>query len=75
MPLLNAVINWINYKRNYQIELFREHPDDIQKETLLNLLNKSKNTEWGKLHKYNEIRSTQDFQEAVPLQTDRKSVV
>ncbi|MGM0621714.1 MAG: GH3 auxin-responsive promoter family protein [Bacteroidota bacterium] len=69
MPLLNAVINWINYKRNYQIELFREHPNDIQKETLLNLLNKSKNTEWGKLHKYNEIRSVHDFQEALPLQT------
>ncbi len=68
MPLLNTVINWINFKRNYQIQLYREHPNDIQKETLLNLLSKAKNTEWGKKYKYSDIKSIHDFQEAVPLQ-------
>jgi hypothetical protein len=69
MPLLNAVIKWINFKRNYQIQLYREHPIDIQKETFLSLLNKSKTTEWGKKYNYKKISSIPDFQESVPLQT------
>jgi hypothetical protein len=69
MPLLNSVINWINFKRNYQIQLYREHPNDIQKETLLNLLRRAKDTTWGKKFKYGEIRSIETFQQKVPLQT------
>jgi hypothetical protein len=69
MPLLNTVIKWINLKRNYQIELYREHPFEIQKETLLDLLRKAKNTQWGKEYKFNQILSVHDFQESLPLQT------
>src|SRR5690554_605065 len=69
MPLLNSVINWINFKRNYQIQLYREHPNDIQKETLLNLLRRAKDSTWGKKYKYGEMRSVEDFQQNVPLQT------
>ncbi len=69
MALLNTVINWINFKRNYQMQLYREHPFEIQKEALLNLLNKSKETEWGKQYQYQDIRSVDDFKKAVPLQT------
>ncbi|MBW6534098.1 MAG: GH3 auxin-responsive promoter family protein [Mariniphaga sp.] len=69
MPLLNSVINWINFKRNYQIQLYREHPNDIQKETLLNLLRRAKDTSWGKMHNYGEIRSVETFQQSVPMQT------
>ncbi len=68
MPLLNAVIKWINFKRYYQIELYREHPYEIQKETLLNLLRKARYTRWGEKYEYGKIRSLRDFQEAVPLQ-------
>lgn len=69
MPLLNSVINWINFKRNYQIQLYREHPNDIQKETLLNLLRRAKDTTWGKKYKYGDIRAIETFQQNVPLQT------
>jgi hypothetical protein len=69
MPLLNSVINWINFKRNYQIQLYREHPNDIQKETLLNLLRRAKDTTWGKKYNYGEIRAVETFQQSVPLQT------
>jgi len=68
MPLLNSVIKWINIKRNYQIQYYREHPHEIQNETLLNLLNNAENTLWGKKFNYSQISSVNDFKNAVPLQ-------
>jgi len=69
MPLLNSVINWINFKRIYQIELYRDHPHEIQNETFFDLISAAKNTQWGKKYSYKEIASISDFQESVPLQT------
>ena len=68
MPLLNSVVKWINIKRNYQIQYYRDHPIEIQNETLLELLNSAKNTQWGKKYNYSEIRSVKDFKSTVPLQ-------
>jgi hypothetical protein len=69
MPLLNSVINWINYKRIYQIQLYREYPEEIQKETLFNLLNKAKYTRWGIDYNFDKIKSVNDYQKSLPLQT------
>ena len=69
MPLLNSVIKWINFKRIYQIQLYWDHPHEIQRETLLGLINNAKGTVWGKNHHFSEISTVKDFQEAVPLQT------
>lgn len=69
MALINSVISWINVKRIFQIQLYREHPHEIQNEQLLGLLNNAKRTEWGKEHKFSDISSVTDFQQAVPLQT------
>jgi hypothetical protein len=52
MPIVNSIINWINYKRIYEIDLYREHAKDIQAEVLFNLLNTAKNTEWGEKYDY-----------------------
>lgn len=68
MPLLNSVIKWLNIKRTYQIQYYRDHPLEIQNETLLDLLKHAADTEWGKSHNYSKIKSTSDFQHAVPLQ-------
>ncbi len=68
MPLLNSVIKWINIKRNYQIQYYRDHPHEIQNETLLSLLNNAENTVWGKKYNYSTISSVEDFKKAVPLQ-------
>jgi hypothetical protein len=68
MPLLNSVIKWINIKRSYQIQYYREFPIEIQDETLFSLLHDAKNTQWGKAHNYQDIRSLKSFQDNVPLQ-------
>lgn len=69
MALLNSVISWINIKRIFQIQLYRDHPHEIQNETLLGLLNNARRTEWGKSHRFSDISTVKDFQEAVPIQT------
>ncbi len=68
MPLLNSVIKWINIKRIYQIQLYREHPIEIQNETLFSLINHAKNTEWGKTYNFEKISTYRNFQHALPLQ-------
>ncbi|MCF6333295.1 MAG: GH3 auxin-responsive promoter family protein [Draconibacterium sp.] len=68
MPLLNSVIKWINIRRNYQIQYYRDYPLEIQNETLLSLLRNAEDTLWGTEHKYDKISSIKDFQKAVPLQ-------
>lgn len=56
-------------KRFHQMELFLKFPHEVQKDCLLSLLEKAKNTEWGKRYKFNEIDSYEKFKSRIPLQT------
>lgn len=51
------------------MELFLKFPHEVQKDCLLSLLEKAKNTEWGKRYKFNEIDSYEKFKSRIPLQT------
>lgn len=68
MPLLNSVIKWITTKRSDEIQYYREYPLEIQNETLFDLIQQAKGTEWGKKHNYSKIESIKDFQKNTPLQ-------
>ncbi len=50
------------------MELFMKYPIDVQNELLLNLVNKAKNTEWGKRYDFKSIKNYQDFKSRIPLQ-------
>src|ERR1035437_774952 len=67
MTILNSIINWINYKRIYEIDLYREHAREIQEEVLFNLLNTAKCTEWGERYHYASTRSWECYKENVPV--------
>jgi len=69
MTIVNSIINWINYKRIYQIELYKEHAREIQVELLFDLIGSAKNCEWGKKYNYESMVSIQDFQKRVPIST------
>ncbi|MCK9639709.1 MAG: GH3 auxin-responsive promoter family protein [Prolixibacteraceae bacterium] len=69
MTIVNSIINWINYKRIYQIELYKEHAREIQLELFFDLIGSAKNCEWGKKYGYESILSIQDFQKRVPIST------
>jgi len=67
MAIVNSIINWINYKRIYEIDLYREHAQEIQEEVLFNLLNTAKSTEWGEKYDYTNIKSWESYKEKVPI--------
>ncbi|MDA3780090.1 MAG: GH3 auxin-responsive promoter family protein [Bacteroidales bacterium] len=69
MPIINSLVSWLNFKRMYQIDLFKKYPYDVQKESLFKLLNRAKDTEWGKKYDYSSIQSIKEFQERVPIQS------
>lgn len=69
MQIINSLVSWVNFKRMYQLELFQKFPYDVQSEVFFKLINRAKDTEWGKKFGYDEISSIQQFQERVPLQS------
>ncbi len=69
IPLFNTVLSWFLKKRKDQMDMFIDHPIEIQKEVLYNLLSESKNTEIGVKYDFDSIISYQLFAERVPIQT------
>jgi len=66
MPF-NSLFSWIIKKRIHQIELFKKYPIEVQSELFLELINKSKQTEFGKQFKFSSIKSYTEFKRLVPL--------
>jgi hypothetical protein len=69
MPVLNSIINWVNYKRIYQIELFKEHPHEAQREVLFDLLYQASGTEIGQKYDFKNIKSEKEFSDQLPVCT------
>ena len=67
MAIVNSIVNWINYKRIYQIDLYREHAREIQEELLYDLIGSARNCEWGRKFDYESMASLKDFQSRVPI--------
>lgn len=67
MPVINSIINLINYKRLAQIDEFRRFPIDVQNKQFSELIDTAKNTEFGKKYSFREIRNYQKFAERVPI--------
>jgi hypothetical protein len=66
--ILNSVISWFLKQRISQIEYFKENPHEAQHRLLLGLLEKAKDTEWGRKYDYQSIKDIKTFQERVPVQ-------
>ena len=67
MPVINSIINWVNFKRIYQIDLFKKHPHEVQRDVLFGLLDKASNTEFGLKYSFKNITSEKEFRERVPI--------
>ncbi|MFZ2204985.1 MAG: GH3 auxin-responsive promoter family protein [Minisyncoccia bacterium] len=50
-----------------EIERIEKDPKKAQEKVLFSLLRRSKNTEWGKKHKYSSIKTVERFQKNVPI--------
>ncbi len=67
MAFVTSVISWFIRQRIHQIELFVKYPLDVQFECLTKLLNAASETEYGRLYDFKSIRSIEEFQQRVPL--------
>jgi len=67
MAILTPVVSWFTRQRLHQIELFLKYPHDVQQDWLTNLLKSAESTEYGRLYDFKSIRSTEEFQRRVPL--------
>ncbi|TVQ16317.1 MAG: hypothetical protein EA361_04385 [Bacteroidetes bacterium] len=67
-PILNSVVTWFLKQRVSQIDYFKENPHQAQNDLLLSLVEKAKNTEWGKKYDFDTIKDVKTFQERLPVQ-------
>ncbi|MFZ6052939.1 GH3 auxin-responsive promoter family protein [Halocola ammonii] len=64
---LNSVFSWFIKKRIHQIELFKKYPHEVQSELFHRMLHIARETEFGREHNFQSIRSFSDYQKAVPI--------
>ncbi len=64
----NSIFSWLIKKRVHQIELFKKHPSEVQRELLNNLVETAAHTLYGTQFSFDKIRSVKDFQKHLPLQ-------
>jgi hypothetical protein len=69
MAIIPFILNMLSVKRINQIELFKNHPFEIQQQTLNHLLTKASPTEWGKKFSYASITSISEYQSRFQVQT------
>ena len=67
MKIYNSIVSWIIKKRIHQIKLFINHPHEVQEELRLSLVDKAKNTDFGRTYDFNSIKNQKDFSERIPL--------
>ncbi|MCB9289135.1 MAG: GH3 auxin-responsive promoter family protein [Lewinellaceae bacterium] len=65
---INKAFKWYYRQRYKGIRHFMEHPHEVQRSLLKNLLEATKHTEWGRAHGYRSIRTPEQYAERVPVQ-------
>lgn len=68
MPLINSLVSWFNASRMHQIDFLKQHPEEVQRETLFKLLNAARDTEFGNRYDFESVDSESDFKKRLPLQ-------
>ncbi|MFY0603795.1 MAG: GH3 auxin-responsive promoter family protein [Flavobacteriaceae bacterium] len=68
IPFVNSIISWFLKKRKHQIELFVKYPQDVQQELLMRLVDRAKNTEFGKENSFATIKDYKEYANSVPIQ-------
>lgn len=69
MSVINKVATTVLKRNMKRIQRFMEHPLETQEEVFQMLISHGRNTQWGKDHHYNDIRSWEDYRERVAVNT------
>ncbi|MEM7656367.1 MAG: GH3 auxin-responsive promoter family protein [Bacteroidota bacterium] len=67
LKMVHNIASWYLKRRLDQINHFRKHPFKVQQRLFEDLLEKGKDTKWGKHFGYGSIQTLRQFQEQVPL--------
>jgi phenylacetate-coenzyme A ligase PaaK-like adenylate-forming protein len=67
IQIIHSVASWFLKKRIHQMELFCKYPNEVQNELLFNLIDKAKDTEYGKTYDFKSIKTYKDFAERLPV--------
>jgi len=67
MEIINSILTWVMKKRIHQIELFMKYPFEVQEELFQRLVQRGRDTEYGKKYGFSDIKSADDFQKRVPV--------
>lgn len=67
--VVNSLIHYFLAHRQEEIDFFKAHPAQVQFSQLQWLLDEAKQTEWGQRYDFRSIRTVEEFQRRVPLQT------
>lgn len=67
---VTKILNKVYFKRRAKaIDRYTTDAESIQMNVLKRLVNKAKNTQWGREHSFSSIRSYKDFAAAMPVAT------
>lgn len=67
MQIINSLSSLFNLYRLNKINIIKKNPLDVQNSVFFELLDKAKDTEWGKKYNYSSINTISEYQERVPL--------
>ena len=67
IQIIHSVASWFLKKRIHQMELFLKYPNEVQDELLFALLDRAKDTEYGKTYDFKSIKTYKDFAERLPI--------
>jgi len=67
MALFNSILSWVMKKRIHQIELFIKYPHEVQHEWLDTLVDKARNTDYGKKYGFSSAKNYEQFKQNVPV--------
>lgn len=67
MALVGSLISWFFRRRMQQIEHTMYNAPDVQQQVFRGLLEKAKNTAWGKQYDYKSIKTHKEYAERVPV--------
>ncbi len=68
MSFVNSILSYYLRSRMKRIEHYMQHPEEVQRKWLHQLIQKGKYTEWGQKHHYSSIKTYSDFIQKVPIQ-------
>ncbi len=70
MNTTTKILNRLYFARRQKaIARFADRAEELQARVLERLVSRAKNTEWGRLHHFSEIRDYEDFARLVPVST------